>query len=116
MAKKIIKRTNKKTAVKKKKSVVARESVSTKRYWFKAKRYGYGWTPATWEGWFVLGFFLLMLIPAIDAITVANNTTHSVSDFFYAAFFYITFMIVDLAVLIMVCYKTGEKPRWRWGK
>ena len=31
------------------------------RYWFPAKRYGWGWgLPATWEGWAVMaGFFRL---------------------------------------------------------
>ena len=26
----------------------------TTKYWFKAKTYGYGWTPATWQGWGII--------------------------------------------------------------
>ncbi len=107
------KRTKKKSVAKRRTTSMTSES---KRYWFRTKRYGWGWVPATWEGWLVTFFFMLMLIPALDSISQANASTHSVSDFFYAIFFYIVFMIVDLAVFIMICYKTGEKPRWRWGK
>lgn len=43
------------------------------RYWFAAKRYGWGWgMPLTWE--------LAMSV-----------------------------------VLVVICYKKGEPPRWRWG-
>ena len=32
------------------------------RYWFKPKRYGYGATPITWEGWvFTLAIMLVIL-------------------------------------------------------
>lgn len=27
-------------------------------YWFKRKLYGWGWTPATWQGWVTLVAFL----------------------------------------------------------
>jgi hypothetical protein len=35
------------------------------RYWFKPKRYGYGATPATWEGWAFTG--LIVAIVAVAA-------------------------------------------------
>jgi hypothetical protein len=35
------------------------------RYWFKPKRYGYGATPATWEGWAFTG--LVVAIIAVGA-------------------------------------------------
>ena len=39
-------------------------SDETKRYWFPAKRYGWGWgPPATWQGWAVLILWLAVLIP-----------------------------------------------------
>lgn len=115
MAKKIKKRVLNKVATKRKSSTT-RNTSSPKRYWFTTKRYGWGWVPATWEGWLIMAFFLLMLIPAVDSIIEVDKASHSASDTLYAAFFYITFMIVDIAVLLLVCYKTGEKPRWRWGK
>ena len=32
-----------------------------KGYWFKSKLYGYGWTPAKWQGWLVLFLFLALI-------------------------------------------------------
>ena len=29
--------------------------------WFKAKKYGYGWYPATWQGWLVILVYLTIL-------------------------------------------------------
>ncbi len=32
------------------------------KLWFKRKLYGWGWTPATWQGWFVtLSYIVLVL-------------------------------------------------------
>ena len=31
-------------------------------YWFKRKLYGYGWTPATREGWFVLVVYIAVVL------------------------------------------------------
>ena len=41
----------------------------TKKYWFPAKRYGWGWgIPITWQGWAALVSFFALL--AIGAYTV----------------------------------------------
>lgn len=29
--------------------------------WFRKKRFGYGWTPATWQGWTVMDIFIAAL-------------------------------------------------------
>lgn len=35
----------------------------SKRYWFPAKKYGWGWgMPATWQGWLVLGAYLALTL------------------------------------------------------
>jgi lipoprotein signal peptidase len=34
-------------------------------YWFRAKRYGWGWgLPTTWQGWMVLVAFVVLLVIA----------------------------------------------------
>ncbi len=73
-----------------------------KRYWFRAKRYGWGWgLPATWEGW----VFLLIWMPVtvLTSLWLADGA---------AAFI---FLVLMLAVLFAVCLIKGEPPRWRWG-
>jgi hypothetical protein len=76
-----------------------------KPVWFKAKRYGYGWYPATWQGWLVLLAWVLLFAGAYLRWNIETQTAYFIAD--YAA---------STVALIVVCAVTGEKPRWRWGK
>jgi hypothetical protein len=76
-----------------------------KRYWFHAKKYGWGWgLPATREGWIV--FVLWYLVVTAGAIALAV-TAHWI--------LFAVFMVAMSAGLIAICYAKGEPPRWRWG-
>jgi hypothetical protein len=80
-----------------------------KKLWFKAKRYGYGWYPVTWQGW---GVLLMYIFALLSDATFANHYLHSVSDFlmgFFPRFFILT------VFLIIICDAKGEPARWRWG-
>lgn len=81
-----------------------------KRLWFKAKRYGWGWYPVTWQGFAVLVMYIFSLLAQS---VFAENHTHSGSDFLQQLFPQIYILTV---FLIIICYATGETPRWRWGK
>lgn len=64
--------------------------------WFKRKLYGWGWTPAKWQGWLIIALYILIIIFSVyreDFITI----------------------IIATILLIYICYKKGEKPRWQWG-
>ena len=38
----------------------------TKKAWFGPKRYlGWGWTPTSWEGWLVIGVFVVLFLPTV---------------------------------------------------
>lgn len=75
------------------------------RYWFPAKRYGWGWgAPRTWQGWLVLATFLGLVIAG--AIIVPPTTS---------PIFYVVYIAVLVVLLIGVCWLKGEPPRWRWG-
>lgn len=91
----------------------ARDSVrvaSGKKLWFKAKRYGYGWTPATWQGWLVLIVYILVVIENFWRI---DSRSHSVSD---TLINFVPPTLLFTMLLIFICYWRGEQPRWRWGK
>ncbi len=80
-----------------------------RKYWFKRKLYGWGWTPATREGWLVtLGFVALII-----ALTF-NIDNNSSGEEIILKFIIPVWVLV--AVLIYIAYKKGEKPRWQWGK
>ena len=76
------------------------------RYWFPAKRYGWGWgPPRTWQGWLVLAAFAVLLV--LGAVLFLSRQQPG-SFVLYSA-------ILSVA-LVAVCYVTGEPPSWRWGK
>ena len=81
-----------------------------KRYWFRRKQYGWGWTPATWEGWVTivifLAVFMLMYVPFI--FHHDSNKTD--------LWWFLAKMLVWGVALIGVCYYKGESPRWEWGR
>lgn len=76
------------------------------RYWFPAKTFGWGWgLPATWEGWLVLVGYVALHVVAAVALPPHRRP-----------FGYGVAVTVMTAVLIAICWWTGEPPRWRWGR
>lgn len=77
--------------------------------WFKRKRYGWGWTPATWQGWTVTAVYIILIL--ILGLRVDKDT-----EFVEVILFFIVPTIVLSFLMIGVAYKKGEKPCWQWGK
>ena len=76
-----------------------------KRYWFPAKRYGWGWSfPSTWQGWLVIALYLILILGAIPVLHPGHD---SLPFGLYASV--LTF------ALIAVCWWKGEPPHWHWG-
>jgi hypothetical protein len=79
--------------------------MSERRYWFPAKRYGWGWgLPCAWEGWLVLAAFV-----ALVAAGAWLFPPRAVLDAYTA------YVLVLGALFAGVCWLKGEPPRWRWG-
>ena len=79
-------------------------------YWFKRKLYGWGWIPAKIEGWIVVFIFIVFIaINAVNLASKADPTNTGITLF-------LTRIVIAIIILIFICYKTGEKPRWSWGK
>ena len=71
--------------------------------WFAPKRYGFGSTPISWQGWaLTLGFVaLIMLI----AVTFAKRPLQLIA-----------IVIPVTALFIVICARTTRGGlRWRWG-
>ena len=79
-----------------------------KKLWFKRKLYGWGWTPATWQGWLVLLVYIVLLIVLAGRATAGEVNTLPVREFLLP----VVFLTV---ALIGICYLKGEPPRWQWG-
>lgn len=77
-------------------------------YWFKRKLYGWGWTPATWQGWLITALYVLLII--LFALTIDENSSGKEVMFtFVLPFLFLTITFFRIA------YKKGQKPRWQWG-
>jgi len=74
------------------------------RYWFPAKRYGWG-VPTTWEGWLVLAGYAALI--GVGALLIAPSRRPGV---------FLLYLVSLTVILIGICWAKGEPPRWRWGK
>ena len=83
------------------------------KYWFRRKVWGWGWTPARWQGWLTLAVFVVLLVLiVVPTFEYARAHPHPGSDFIIL---YILKILASVAALITVCYATGEPPKWQWG-
>lgn len=81
-----------------------------KKIWFKRKRYGWGWYPATKEGWGILLLWLSAFI-SNEYYFLQGGSEDNVN---VAKFLGITFLIT--VGLVIISALTGEKPKWQWGE
>jgi hypothetical protein len=76
-----------------------------RRYWFPAKRIGWGWGPAnTWQGWAASGLWAVVLIVGIFEIPFHRRVAAQIA-----------FVLAMVGLYILICYWKGEPPRWRRG-
>ena len=73
-------------------------------YWFKAKLYGWGWVPVTWQGWVVIAVAL--------AIAFGGAYVGELDD---APGVALLGILLAVALMFFFGYRKGERPRWQWG-
>jgi hypothetical protein len=74
-----------------------------KKYWFPAKKYGWGWgPPCCWQGWAVFVGWLLLEVSG--TFLVVHNPL-----------WFVIYSLILAIGLIIICFLKGEKPDWRWG-
>lgn len=84
--------------------------IKSKKVWFRAKNYGWGWYPVTWQGWVILAGYIFLMVKTFEDI---DSKSHSASD---TMLNFLPRVFVLTVVLIIICFLTGERPEWRWGK
>jgi hypothetical protein len=82
------------------------------KLWFKARRYGWGWTPATIEGWTVVAAFLVL---AVVGTVVFVHEIGAGADPRRAGLLFLLWNAVLGGAVTAIAWATGEPPRWRWG-
>lgn len=74
------------------------------KLWFRRKKYGWGWVPVRWQGWFVV---IIGIAFVVLGIYIGDT-----DDAPGAALIGILLMI---GIILFFGYWKGEKPRWQWG-
>lgn len=77
-------------------------------YWYRPKRYGYGATPNTWQGWLLTIAFIVLLAVVLEVLKSSlGGAAHIVA---------IAITAVLIALFIWITWKkTDGAWRWRWG-
>ncbi|WP_068084150.1 hypothetical protein [Novosphingobium rosa] len=73
------------------------------KLWFRRKRFGWGWSPASVEGWLSIGAYLLIVL----ALHAARNVS--------PAFSFIGIALATAGLIALGFFK-GEPPKWQWGR
>jgi hypothetical protein len=73
--------------------------------WFTSKRYGFGATPSSWQGWALLTGYVVLI--SITGLLIPSITWWG----------YASILVMLTAVFIMIiARKTRGGLRWRWGE
>lgn len=79
-------------------------------YWFKRRRYGYGWTPVSWQGWLVIIVFIVIVVSG--SVVLGDTPRNTLSS---EALIYVALLLIAVILLIFISSKKGPSPKWRWG-
>lgn len=79
-------------------------------YWFKRRRYGYGWTPVTWQGWSAVASFLTIVLVASTVLKDTPGNSYSLESLVY-----LTLIVLAAVSLVVISVKKGPSAKWRWG-
>ena len=82
------------------------------KFWFKRKRYGWGWVPVTWQGWLVIIAEVLFLF--LSSRVLLEDVPKGTYQGEVGVFMILVFL--SISALIFITYKKSPKPKWRWGK
>jgi hypothetical protein len=78
-------------------------------YWFKPRRFGYGVTPITWQGWLVTVATLIVVVGSAMMVPQFADKTR------WAFIIVPIDLLAIVALLIVSRLKTDGEWRWRWG-
>ncbi len=83
------------------------------QYWFKPKRYGYGATPITWEGW-VFTLLIMAVDPRLGLAAARHRLRRAAPTTVWV--WWVIVMVVLAASVAVTRAKTEGAWRWRWGR
>jgi hypothetical protein len=80
-------------------------------YWFKQRRFGYGATPVTWQGWVFVLVFLAIVLACMGVVMLAGSYNSPAG-----AIAALVVLLAAIVVMMVVGWRKTEGGwRWRWG-
>ena len=79
-------------------------------FWFKPKKYGYGTTPSTWEGWAVTAVYCLIISVCTPVIVTHRHQIPIVIGIAAPV------VAATIAFFVIAVKKTDGRWGWRWGQ
>jgi len=85
--------------------------MNMQKYWFKPKKYGYGFSPISWEGWLltIVLLGLVLILAYINDMFLPNIKLKNGLRFFF------DISVVLLLFGIIFRDRTDGDIKWRWG-
>ena len=81
-------------------------SRTDRKYWFRAKRFGWGWgAPTSWQGWAALIAYLVLVVAGIPLVQATRG------DLAYAGY-----VVVCTATFVVLCWLRGEPAGRTWNR
>ena len=81
--------------------------------WFKAKKFGWGWYPITWQGFLLTMVFAALYVLGIGAYSrILSENQNSI---LIATIILILYFILITKLMFIIYTKKGEKAKWNWG-
>jgi hypothetical protein len=85
--------------------------LTVNRHWFTQRQYGYGATPASWEGWTLI----FVLVGAVVVLGFAAAALGNGVNPLGSAFLAVLALAVIVGGVVISHRKTEGGWRWRWG-
>jgi hypothetical protein len=86
------------------------------RYWFKPKTYGYGASPANWQGWAATAAFIAVLLTAsLPLLALQQNPPSGLTAWRFAIWALVV-AVLTAGFVRLARAKTDGQWAWRWGK
>lgn len=91
-----------------------------RKLWFRAKDFGWGWFPISWEGWAVTllyaVLFTLSLLVFFGWVGAATESRVGMRELAFGIIEFLAVLGILSYSLYRICLRRGEAPEWRWGK
>lgn len=73
------------------------------KYWFAAKKHGWGWgLPSAWQGWVAWAAYLVLVALGLLELSAGLNLA-----------LFLVYLLGLSALFLALCWWKGEPPRWR---